>query len=111
MSTKAERKHKRVGIGGQVAVLHRGQFHFEVGVQISEGGMLIQADREFSPGESVEVCFFIEEDKYVSVLAEVIYRLDVKTGGGSCFGLKFINTSPQALALIRQYADRQKAVG
>ena len=105
----ASRKHKRVNIDGQVAVLHRGEFHFENGVQISEGGMLIQADREFLAGDSVEVCFFVEKEKYISVLAEVIYRLDQKAGG-SCFGLRFVNTSPQALELIKQYADGQTAI-
>ncbi len=102
------RRYKRRPIERQVAILCRGQFNFGRASQLSEGGMLLNTDREFINGDLLELSFFVSETEFVTMIGQVIYRLD-SSNVKLCFGIRFLDMLPQTQFAIRRFVESESA--
>jgi c-di-GMP-binding flagellar brake protein YcgR len=73
-------------------------------VQLSEGGMLVQAPSDLGVGERIEVNFFLENEDFVTSSAQVIYCRPGDHGGQYLIGLKFVNIPSKSQTAIRALA-------
>lgn len=78
-------------------------------VNVSEGGMLIEADQELGIGDRLECRFFLPGDQRpVDVKGKVVRRAPEVEGQMTAFGVIFQSVSDEDMARIRNYVQTHK---
>ena len=75
-------------------------------VNISEGGILLEAPHELPVGETLRLRFFLPEDSQaIEVVAEIVRPASEMSTNGPSYGLSFREISEEDRARIREYVD------
>lgn len=90
-----------------VGLLEGGKYTMEYGVEIGEGGLLLESERKLRVGTHVVLNLYINSGNFVSVTGEVLYLLpDAERQPGmahGAFGIKFNNLAFENKRMIRDY--------
>ncbi|MBK9294859.1 MAG: PilZ domain-containing protein [Oligoflexia bacterium] len=81
-----------------VGVLHQGSYELCQAHEIGEGGMLIETGLPIKEASLVCVNYFIPEQGFITVMAEIVYSKNNKM-----FGIKFVDLEFEYRRFIRDY--------
>lgn len=105
-SAEERRQHERVGVDPPLEVkVLAARTVSGLALDVSEGGMLIQAEMSPPrPGSELQIKFRLPGDKQRTVVrAEV-----VRQAGGKQFGVRFLRLDAGVLSAIASYVKDQK---
>ncbi len=107
------RKFSRAPLATRVNCLGPGTFFSDFTINVSEGGMMLQAISEVRPGTELEVQFSIPgSGKVIKAVAEVVWtrknpRGEAQIGVG--LGVRFKRIERDEQATIRRFVETQSA--
>ncbi len=96
------RRFKRRPCDTKAAVLWQGQFSFESGVDLSEGGM--RSHKHFHLSTELEVNFVVPGGGFVSSRARVVF-VRPEDDGTFSYGLEFIDPSTTLKEEVRSFVE------
>jgi hypothetical protein len=99
-----KRAFQRRKVTTKVAMLCKGQFSFEKGVEIGEGGMLLRTSKHLTPGDRMELNFQVPGGGFVTGQAEVLYMLE-PSPGEFFFGIRFVDPSMILQLEVRNFVN------
>jgi uncharacterized protein (TIGR02266 family) len=106
-TTTEVRRFNRAPIETRVNCLGPGTFFSDFAVNISEGGMMLQAISEVEPGSDLEIQFSIPGvGKTIKAVGEVVWAKRNPGGSGRVavgIGVRFKRIEKNELAMIRDY--------
>lgn len=106
------RKYKRAPIDTRVNCLGPGTFFSDFAVNISEGGMMLQAISEIEPGCDVDLQFTIPgEGRTIRATGEVVWAKRNPGGThriGVGIGIRFKSLGREDVELIRAFIDKKQ---
>lgn len=101
------RRYPRRTFDKLVAILYRGRSGFENSVEISEGGILLQADRQYHVGDTIEICVVVPGHKFQIVIGTIAYVRGERTHE-RMVGIRFRSPAADVAKLqeaIRKYVN------
>ena len=102
------RSYARRKCVANVAIHRHGLFGFETALELSEGGMLIQAHGNYKIGDKCTVNLLVPGGSFISTAAEVVYVIE-ESGGGRQYGLRFLEPSTFVRIEIREFVSEPEA--
>jgi hypothetical protein len=90
-----------------VGILVGGKYTMESGVEIGEGGLLLESKRDLKIGNNIVVNLFVPKGSFVTVTGQIIYVLAPKEKlpvlKDPAYGIKFNNLTFESKRMIRDY--------
>jgi c-di-GMP-binding flagellar brake protein YcgR len=100
-----KRRYERVDVNLQVGFIHQLNYRLTHATQISEGGMLIFAEGDFTEHTPVQLGFILPTDgKLLFIDGEIAYAFKTNTGF-QFVGVRFINLPSQIQRQIKYFID------
>lgn len=103
------RKYERAKLETRVNCLGPGTFFSDFTINISEGGMMVQAISSIEPGTDLEIQFTIPGlGRTIKATGEVVWSMRNPAGQSSSgvgIGVRFKRIDRQEVALIRKFVD------
>lgn len=103
---RERRVHPRLPIDVEVTARSAESLLYHPMINISTGGIYLEADRPRSRDEVLELRFAIPETEgLVAAEGRVAWCLEIEQGQRWAVGIRFTNIAPEALERIRRYVD------
>jgi uncharacterized protein (TIGR02266 family) len=105
------RKYYRAPLGIRVNCLGPGTFFSDFAVNISEGGIMVQAISEVPPGTDLEIQFSLPgTNRTIKAVGEVIWSRRNPVGDGRIgvgLGVRFKRIDREELSVIRDFVEKK----